>query len=196
MMFYKLPLYSHCTSILRLSVRVSPIVRFNSSITEFTTKEIDASKKWVEKFTPIQIPTDVFTISYSRSSGPGGQKVNKTSSKATVSLEPGQWLTPATSFWIPQPIQHQLKENKIRYETKGGGLLIQSDVFRSRDANTSECFKKLLEEIKSKVYFPGEVSEQAKQKWEKLEQAAKERRKVEKKILSEKKKSRSKSFDL
>ncbi|RLV96281.1 Peroxiredoxin-5 mitochondrial [Spathaspora sp. JA1] len=138
---------------------------------------------------------ELFDISYSRSSGPGGQKVNKTSSKATIALGPGQWLIPATCYWIPQPIQHQLKENKIRYETKVGGLLIQSDVFRSRDDNASECFKKLLDEIKSKVYFPGEISEEDKQKWERLEKLSKERRKLQKKQHSEKKKSRSKNFD-
>lgn len=166
-----------------------------STLKTFNDKEIDAAKKWMENFTHTHIPKHLFNISYSRSSGPGGQKVNKTSSKATISLEAGEWLSPQKCFWIPLAIQDQLKQKKIRYETKDHGLLIQSDTFRSRDTNTEECFKKLLREVKENVYFPGEVSEEDKQKWEQLKESSKERRLFTKKKHSEKKQNRSKNFD-
>lgn len=175
------------------------ILRFNSttpsSSTNFSAKEIETAKKWLENFTHTQIPRRLFNIGYSRSSGPGGQKVNKTSSKATVSLEAGEWLSPQKCYWIPMPIQEQLKTKKIRYETKDSGLLIQSDTFRSRDMNADECFKKLLGEVKSKIYFAGEVSQEDKEKWQKLKVVSKERRLLDKKKHSEKKQNRSKNFD-
>ncbi|RCK60752.1 hypothetical protein Cantr_08514 [Candida viswanathii] len=172
-----------------------PCLRYNSTTTQFSEKEIEQSKKWLESFTHSEIPTHVFDITYSRSSGPGGQKVNKTSSKATVALEPGRWLSSEVCYWIPKPVQAQLREKGIRYVTKTGGLLIQSDTSRSRDVNAEMCFKRLLEEIKSKVYFAREASEEDKEKWSQLEVDYKERKKYHKKKQSEKKKSRSRKFD-
>lgn len=166
------------------------------SYADFSKKEIDAAKAWLEKFSPSQIPANIFSIAYSRSSGAGGQKVNKTSSKATVSLEPHQWMNPQFCYWIPKPILSQIAESKIRYETKTGGILIQSDLTRNRDTNTDECFKKLLNEIKAKTFFEGEVSEEDKQKWEEVKQVSKEKRLFNKKIQGEKKKLRSKKFSL
>lgn len=160
------------------------------------TPEITQSKEWLQTFNSSQIPRHLFNISYSRSSGPGGQKVNKTSSKATVALKEGQWLQNSTCYWIPTPIRQQLCERPIRYETKSKGLLIQCDTSRSRDQNTEECFARLLEEIKSKAYFPGEVKEEDKAKWVQLEADFKERKKFHKKKQSDKKRNRIKKFDL
>lgn len=155
----------------------------------------EAAKKWIESFQPASIPRASFDISYSRSSGPGGQKVNKTSSKATISLEPFQWLNPKICSWIPSAILSQLQLKGLRYQTKAGGLLIQSDTHRCRDANTDECFRKLLLEIKQSVFFEGETSAEDKEKWEKLAKARKERQKEDKKRQSEKRKSRNMKFD-
>lgn len=158
--------------------------------------EIQKSKEWLKTFESSQIPRHLFNISYSRSSGPGGQKVNKTSSKATVALEEGEWLQGSTCYWIPTPIRQQLQERPIRYQTKSKGLLIQCDTSRNRDHNTEECFSRLLEEIKSKVYFPGEVKEEDKVKWIQLEEDFKERKKFNKRKQSDKKRNRTKKFDL
>lgn len=97
-----------------------------------TEKDISEAKKWLESYQPSDIPATLFEISYSRASGAGGQKVNKTSSKATVSLSPDRWLNPQFCYWIPSAIRSQLVDNKLRYETKSGGLLIQSDATRNR----------------------------------------------------------------
>jgi len=45
--------------------------RFNS------TNAINEAKKWLQNLTPSKIPRNEFKITFSRSSGPGGQKVNK-----------------------------------------------------------------------------------------------------------------------
>lgn len=179
-----------------LRTRFIPTLLHSRSYADFSRVEIENAKNWLEKFTPSQIPANIFTVAFSRSSGAGGQKVNKTSSKATVSLEPHQWLNPQYCYWIPKPILSQISQSKVRYETKSGGILIQSDHTRNRDTNTEECFKKLLNEIKAKTFFEGEVSEDNKQKWVEVKEVSKERRLFHKKIQGEKKKLRSKKFDL
>lgn len=73
--------------------------------------------------------------------------------------------------------------------------MIQSDVFRCREANTEECFKKLLAEIKGSVAFEGETSEEDKEKWAKLAKVRKEKNMESKKRQSEKRKWRSQKFD-
>lgn len=174
-------------------LRRGPLVwiRFKSS---FSQEEVEAARKWLD-VAETKIPRRIFDITYSRSSGPGGQKVNKTSSKATVALEPWKWLNPQFCYWIPKPILEQLNEKKIRYHTKLGGLLIQSDKTRNREDNTDECFMKLAEEIRNNVYFESEASEEDKLKWEELAKVSKERRMLQKKKQSEKRKMRSKNFD-
>lgn len=121
--------------------------------------------------------------------------MNKTSSKATISLQPFQWLNPKVCSWLPVEIRSQLQQNALRYQTKTGGILIQSDVFRCREANTEECFRKLLSEIKSSVLFEGETSEEDKEKWQKLAKVRKEKNMENKKRQSEKRKWRSQKFD-
>lgn len=170
--------------------------RFNSTTPEFSPQEIAKAQLWLEQYRPSQIPQEHFLVTYSRSSGPGGQKVNKTSSKATISMEPHMWLNPFYCSWIPKPVLSQIKVNRIRYETKSGGLLIQSDLTRNRDTNTDECFRKLLQEIKDNTYFAKEASDEDVKKWEEIKQDRKEKRLFNKKKLSDKKKSRSKNFDI
>lgn len=167
-------------------------VRHQGGITE---KEVETAKKWLESVTFEKIPRQVFDITFSRSSGPGGQKVNKTSSKATVAMEPYKWLNPQFCYWIPKAVIQQIKEKNIRYHTKSGGLLVQSDLTRNREDNVDECFKKILNEIKTNTYFQAETLEEDKQKWEEIGKVAKEKRMFHKKKQSDKKKMRSKKID-
>ncbi|SGZ51941.1 CIC11C00000001687 [Sungouiella intermedia] len=171
-------------------------LRLIRSLSTFSKTEIENARKWLDASNLASIPRHLFTISYSRSSGPGGQKVNKTSSKATISLEPDQWLNPQFCFWMPAPVLDQIKQSTIRYQTKNGGILVQSDGSRSRELNTDECFRKLLQDIKDNVYFAEEVSEQDKKKWEDLAMEQKEKRMFHKKRQSDKKKLRLKQFDI
>lgn len=113
-----------------------------------------------------------------------------------MSLEPWQWLNPQILLWVPKPVLAQLAGQKIRYQTKSNGILIQSDFSRNREVNTDECFRKLLAEIKAVVHFEGEVSDEDVQKWELLAKKEKEHRKENKKFRADKKRLRSKNFDI
>lgn len=156
--------------------------------------EASQPKEWLLSFTHYSIPRNHFTISYSRSSGPGGQKVNKTSSKATISLQPFEWLSPRFCSWIPAEVREQLRQKPLRYQTNTGGIVVQSDKFRCRESNTDECFRKLLAEIKALVVIKGEASAEAHEKWEKLAKARKERQMEAKKRQSEKRRWRAQKF--
>lgn len=111
-------------------------------------------------------------------------------------MENDKWLNPQWCYWIPEPIRAQLREQKVRYETKNGGILIQCDTSRNRDTNVSECFERLTEEIKRIAYFEPEVTEENKKKWEELREVSREKRLLSKKKMSDKKKLRSKKFDI
>lgn len=158
-------------------------------------QEVERARKWLDTFTYQQIPREVFDITFSRSSGPGGQKVNKTSSKATVAMEPYKWLNPQFCYWMPKAVLQQIQTKRLRYHTKSGGLVVQSDLTRNREDNVDECFKKILAGIRENVYFEAETSEEDKKKWEELEKVSKEKRMLNKKKHSDKKKARSKRID-
>ncbi|KAF8596548.1 hypothetical protein BDV93DRAFT_563177 [Ceratobasidium sp. AG-I] len=110
------------------------------NILDFTDKP-DAVKedarKWVRQFIERGgIPKKEFEIGYSRSSGPGGQHVNKTSTKATVRL-------PLKCRWIPQWSKTSLRAHPTYYIDRTDSLQVSSDVHRSQSQNLSECLKKI-----------------------------------------------------
>jgi ribosome-associated protein len=85
----------------------------------------------------LKIPLREFSITFSRSSGPGGQNVNKLSTKATL-----RWpvrFSPSLSAGI----RSRFLAKYNRKITGGGDLLITSQ--RSRDAgrNLDDCLEKL-----------------------------------------------------
>ena len=87
-------------------MKISLVCRLPQSIlSEAESKNI---KSWVQQFklqgglTPPRHAND-YTLSYSRSSGPGGQNVNKVSTKATVRLDLEKAKT-----WLPEHVQQGL----------------------------------------------------------------------------------------
>ena len=79
-------------------------------------------------------------IQTSRSSGPGGQGVNKTESRveARFHVDTAPWLSDYQKMRI-----HQLYANKINSD---GELIVTSQIHRSQKQNLEECYE-LLEKI-------------------------------------------------
>ncbi|OCF32073.1 hypothetical protein I316_06229 [Kwoniella heveanensis BCC8398] len=90
-------------------------------------KEADhvEAREWVERFKVDDIPKDAYEVSRSRSSGPGGQHVNKTESKITLrcnlSRAKGVWLPPfvfqpltKVPHYIPSPPSLQISSQQSR----------------------------------------------------------------------------------
>ncbi|ORX57067.1 peptidyl-tRNA hydrolase domain-like protein [Hesseltinella vesiculosa] len=103
----------------------------------------DEAVTWIQQFSKSSIPRDQVTASFSRSSGPGGQNVNKVNSKVSLRLQ----LDRAT--WIPPHALQKLKTSPL--VNKAGELQTTSDRTRSQGKNLQDCYDKLIQAIKQAV---------------------------------------------
>jgi ribosome-associated protein len=90
-----------------------------------------------------------FSITFARSSGPGGQNVNKTNSKAVLT-----WDIDASAL-VPQAVKGRFKESfrsKLSGETESE-IVIHSDETRDRMQNEENCKEKLYEMLEQ-VWLP------------------------------------------
>jgi peptidyl-tRNA hydrolase ICT1 len=100
----------------------------------------NTASSWLDSFRTLgtgdrRMPRDVGELSFSRSSGPGGQNVNKVNTKATLRCSLAQ-------AWIPKWAVPALK-NDSHYVASTHSILVTSTVHRSQDQNIEECLKKL-----------------------------------------------------
>lgn len=73
-----------------------------------STHEMELARNWLRQLNLNQIPRDKFDIQYSRSSGPGGQNVNKLNTKAMIRI-----ALPELAEWMPQIVLEQIKDRVI-----------------------------------------------------------------------------------
>ena len=87
-------------------------------------------------------------ISYVRAQGPGGQNVNKVSTRAQLQfdLENCEQLGPA--------VKKRLRPILGRRLTKSGYVIIQSDRFRDQIRNRHECLNRLARLIRQALIPP------------------------------------------
>jgi ribosome-associated protein len=85
----------------------------------------------------LQIPMREFTFTYARSSGPGGQNVNKLSTKAIL-----RWPM-RTSKSLPDAVRARFLAKYGNKLTTDGDLLITSQRTRDAGRNTADCLEKL-----------------------------------------------------
>jgi ribosome-associated protein len=85
----------------------------------------------------VRIPRSELVISYARSSGPGGQNVNKVSTKAIV-----RWNAVASGA-LPDDVRARLLSVCANRLTTTGELVIASDRHREQGRNLSDCLQRL-----------------------------------------------------
>jgi len=85
----------------------------------------------------IRIPLREFHFSFARSSGPGGQNVNKVNSKAIL-----RWAI-FDSPSIPPAVRHRFLEKFYTKVSAEGNVVVSSDRFRDQSRNKSDCLEKL-----------------------------------------------------
>jgi len=96
----------------------------------------------------IRIPLSEFELSYVRSSGPGGQNVNKVNSKAVL-----RWnLLKSPS--LPIGARTRLLARLGPRLSAEGYLIITSDRFRDQLRNREDCFQKLSELLLAAAEVP------------------------------------------
>ncbi|MEM7557840.1 MAG: alternative ribosome rescue aminoacyl-tRNA hydrolase ArfB [Planctomycetota bacterium] len=115
--------------------------------------------------------------SYARSSGPGGQNVNKVNSKATLRWKP-------STGRIPRVVWQRFCGLAKRYVTSQGEVVIQAQEHRDRAQNMEACRSRLAALLKQAYVVPKRRIKT------KPSQASRRRRLDEKKRNSEKKQSR------
>ena len=85
----------------------------------------------------LRIPLREFHFQFARSSGPGGQNVNKVSSKAVL-----RWNM-AASPSAPEDVKVRLRARHPRRVTREGEVVITSSRFRDQGRNVADCLEKL-----------------------------------------------------
>jgi len=94
------------------------------------------------------VPYAELEFTFVRSSGPGGQNVNKVSSKAVL-----RWNIATTScFTVDQHLRVMAKLGPRL--TAEGDLIVTSDRFRDQKQNKDDCIAKLCEIIEHALAVP------------------------------------------
>jgi ribosome-associated protein len=132
----------------------------------------------------IAVPDEELDWSYARSGGPGGQNVNKVSSKAVL-----RWAAARTAAPIPLTAWARMKSRFPSRFTVDGDVVISSQEHRDQERNREACVEKLAEMIRVSLAEP------TPRKKSKPSKAAKRRRVEDKRRQSAKKQGRKSSGD-
>jgi ribosome-associated protein len=96
----------------------------------------------------ISIPDEELHFSFARSSGPGGQNVNKVNSKATL-----HW-NPTTSAALPEEVRYRFLNLYSSRITKEGEIVITSQESRDQPKNVAICLEKLKQMVIAVLTVP------------------------------------------
>lgn len=87
------------------------------------------------------IPDAELRLSFARSGGPGGQNVNKVSSKAVLHFDA------LTSPSLPPDVRERFLKRFASRVTNAGEIVIHSDEFRDQPKNIQSCYDKLRQMV-------------------------------------------------
>lgn len=126
----------------------------------------------------IAIPLKELDFTFSRSSGPGGQNVNKVNSKVTL-----HWAVTASPS-LPDDVRERFVHRFANRISVEGKVVITSQRYRDQGRNVADCTEKLRAMIAEAAVAPRQ------RKKTKPSRGAKERRLREKRAASAKKQLR------
>ncbi|MCL4118592.1 UNVERIFIED_CONTAM: hypothetical protein GTU68_006475 [Idotea baltica] len=96
----------------------------------------------------IRIPGSEFTLTYSRSSGPGGQNVNKVNTKVTL-----RWNVRDTTS-LPFAVKQRFLVHYASRLTVVGELVLNSQKTRSQSSNAMDCLQRLRQLVAAVAVAP------------------------------------------
>jgi ribosome-associated protein len=127
----------------------------------------------------LAIPRRELQFTFVRSSGPGGQNVNKVASKAVL-----RWSVKNSSA-VPDAVRGRLMTRAARQINDRGELLLTSQRYRDQGRNIDDCLEKLRQLVLAATKVP------RKRKKTRPTRASKENRLGQKRATAEKKRRRS-----
>jgi ribosome-associated protein len=131
----------------------------------------------------ITIPASELRFSFVRSSGPGGQNVNKVNSKAQL-----RWSI-IRSEAIPEELRPRLSARLASRITEKGEIVISSQRYRDQAKNIGDCLTRLREMLAAAAAVP------KRRKKTKPPRSASESRLRDKRVKGEKKRNRGRPLD-
>lgn len=157
--------------------------RYDAYGAELDAEQLEEARKWNANFDPSLLPKGLTT--YARSSGPGGQHVNKYDGSSAV-IHTHSLLkltvndrteTKATSVYpikdimaiLPRFLHSSIRSSQY-YVASSDSLTFQAQAHRSRSANADDNRRKLMAEI-SKLYnekVPAETTSDKKAKYKEV----------------------------
>ncbi|KEY67909.1 hypothetical protein S7711_02120 [Stachybotrys chartarum IBT 7711] len=194
-MFSRLPLRKALSSTSALlQPRLTPLVtarhkRYEAFDAGLDQDALAEARKWYESLDTSQFPRGNTT--YARSSGPGGQHVNKTETKAITAYPVHELLAV-----LPKSLHSSVRSSRY-YTANNDSLTFHAQTHRSRNTNAEENRTKLIEEV-TRIYHdttPAETSSEKKKKHQEIEKRFHESRMRDKKHQSSKKQSRKATFE-
>ncbi len=97
---------------------------------------------------PVPIPHDRLEFSYSRSSGPGGQNVNKLNTRVELRFHV------ESADWIPTAMRGRFLEQQRHRVNKAGELVLSSQEHRTQLKNREDVLGKLEEALAQAAIVP------------------------------------------
>ncbi|KAI9229927.1 MAG: hypothetical protein DHS80DRAFT_13120, partial [Piptocephalis tieghemiana] len=107
-------------------------------------------------------PLATFKTQFVRSSGPGGQNVNKVSTKAEIRFT----LSKAT--WLPAYVRAKLREQEGGRINRRDEYVLTADDTRSQVKNLESCMLKLYNQISRAAQVPKEPDQEKVERVEKM----------------------------
>ncbi|KAK9720801.1 hypothetical protein K7432_003903 [Basidiobolus ranarum] len=157
---------------------------FQNAFKQFNRFESTLPPNWAQNFRKTMIPYKTFETSFNRSSGPGGQNVNKVATKVEM-----RFLLDDAN-WLPEYVRQKIVEQNRNRINKKGEFVVTSDRTRSQVKNSDDCVDKIYQIILMAGEVPKEPDQETIDRVKKLQKIEKEKKKESKQFQAKKKSSR------
>ncbi|SCM20914.1 peptidyl-tRNA hydrolase ICT1, putative [Plasmodium chabaudi adami] len=143
----------------------------------------------IKKLLSFQIPINQIQKTTTRSSGPGGQSVNKAETKVQLRFNVD------TAEWIPPNVKNNLKKIFKNKLSKTNDLIIECEETSSQTSNYKICFDKLTRILEEAENYKEKVKYTSVKEFIHLIKTDDQIKKYKDNLINQKKKRREKKFN-